>query len=187
MFRSIIKITGVLLVSLSLTGCATLSKEECQRGNWFQVGYTDGAEGQTIDRLNEHIKACADYKIAPDQMAYQQGRMQGVQQYCQTKGYSIGQKNQEYAWVCPKDLERKFLTDYMFGLKNILQETTLTYQQKQMDLNIEVGKMIALRESKDNKQINRIESLRNELRTLEQKQRDISGKINHVEHYLSTQ
>lgn len=181
------KTSLMLLVCVLLTGCASLSKEECQRGDWFHVGYTDGTEGYTEARFNEHIQACESYHIQPNQTLYQQGREQGLQMYCQSKGYALGQNNQNYGWVCPKSAERKFLTDYVFGLKSALQEAQLSYQQKQIDLNVEVTKLIAMRVKDDkNKQSTRIEALRQDLRSLEQKQRDILGKINHVEHYLRT-
>ena len=54
-FRFPVLLAGILV----LGGCAMLSKEECLRGDWRALGVTDGLNGETAARIDEHRKACA--------------------------------------------------------------------------------------------------------------------------------
>lgn len=103
------KIRQTLLVvaaALSgLTGCATLSKQECVMGNWQAIGFADGAAGRTPDYLSNHNKACAKVGIAADYRAWEQGRKEGLKQYCtETNAYQIGRRGVQVSPVCPANI-----------------------------------------------------------------------------------
>ncbi len=38
-------VSGTLLFVFLLTGCATLSQEECVNANWQTIGFEDGIQG----------------------------------------------------------------------------------------------------------------------------------------------
>ena len=72
-----------------------MNKAECLVSDWQMIGYEDGARGYGSQHLARHRKACAKHGVAPDLAAYQQGRSEGLQEYCQpTKGlldaYNVG-------------------------------------------------------------------------------------------------
>lgn len=69
-------------ISYFLVSCATLSKEECLKGEWRIVGYKDGVKGYDMKRLERHKKACKDYGIKPEITPYQEGRKAGLTYYC---------------------------------------------------------------------------------------------------------
>ncbi len=80
------------------------------------IGYEDGARGYGTDRLTRHRKACAKHSIVPDLAAYQEGRSQGLQEYCQpTKGFALGRSGASYPGACPAELEADFLAAYDTG------------------------------------------------------------------------
>ena len=107
-----------LFISLSLSGCATLDKDECTTANWTLIGLGDGHNGYGISRLDQHRKACAEYKAAPDVQAYTKGRERGLLKYCRaSNGYEEGISGTKYAGVCPAKLEPAFLDAYRFGSK----------------------------------------------------------------------
>lgn len=88
-----------------LTGCATLSKEECLTGNWQAIGFADGAAGRTPDYLNSHNKACSKVGVAADYRAWEQGRKEGLKQYCtETNAYQIGRRGTQISPVCPANV-----------------------------------------------------------------------------------
>lgn len=94
-----------LFVSLLLTGCATLSKQECLTGNWEAIGFSDGAAGRSAERLNSHNKACAKVNVAPDYQAWERGRQAGLKQYCtQDNAYQTGKHGYTLNAVCPADV-----------------------------------------------------------------------------------
>lgn len=88
-----------------LSGCATLSKEECTVGNWQTIGYNDGVAGYYSDRLAAHAKACAKVGTAPDYQTWERGRQRGLQQYCTvSNAYNIGKRGHDLNSVCPAAL-----------------------------------------------------------------------------------
>ena len=109
---------GYLLLPamMALGGCATMSGEECATGDWEAIGYEDGARGLTTEQFSSRRKACAKHGITPDFRAYQEGRDEGLVEYCQPgRGYSLGARGQAYHGVCDVALEEEFLDAYRVG------------------------------------------------------------------------
>ncbi len=104
-------ISGVLVIVAlaclaAISGCASLGKEECLNADWRTIGYEDGARGQQASRIGSHRKACAKYGVKPDFDLYENGRRQGLREYCTPRnGYYLGVRGGRYNGVCPKDLE----------------------------------------------------------------------------------
>lgn len=99
-----------------LSGCATMSGEECAAADWSSVGYEDGASGYPADRLGDHRKACAKHGYSPDLAAYRQGREEGLVDYCRAgRGFRAGESGANYHGVCPSHLEEDFLSGYRIG------------------------------------------------------------------------
>ena len=72
-------VLGVSLAVLALSGCASMSSEECVATDWWAVGHEDGARGYTSERFSRHRTACAKHGITADFGAYKEGREQGLQ------------------------------------------------------------------------------------------------------------
>ena len=102
--------------SLLLTGCATLSREECLRGDWYQIGVNDGQQGHQLTRLDSHRSACRDTPAIIDEGAYQAGRDIGLVSYCTpVSGYRVAADGDRYGNVCPINSETQFLQGYVLG------------------------------------------------------------------------
>jgi hypothetical protein len=107
---------AIVLITVALTGCATLSESECRSGAWSDVGFRDGRSGRVADRISEHAKACSEYGIVPDRAAYFEGRDEGLVQYCTMhNGFLVGSKNESYEGVCAVLDERQFLAGFNPG------------------------------------------------------------------------
>lgn len=105
-----------LISLLGLSGCATMSADECVTSDWHAIGYEDGARGYTADQLGNRRKACAKHGITPDFESYRAGREEGLRQYCQpSRGFSLGSRGTRYNGVCPGDLEADFVDAYNSG------------------------------------------------------------------------
>ena len=112
------KWTGILLslLVIGLAGCATMSGDECATSDWTAVGYEDGSRGYTSERFGKHRKACAKHGITADFEAYQQGRGQGLVEFCQPgRGFNLGVNGGQYNGVCSIELEADFLDAYRVG------------------------------------------------------------------------
>ena len=111
----------IVLLTVALVGCASLTKEDCLDGNWKQVGYIDAAYGFTNARFAEHVKACNRYDIAPDRAQYDAGYAEGLVRYCQpARGFQSGRNNVTYRDICPQTMEPDFLRGYRLG-RNLYQ------------------------------------------------------------------
>ena len=109
---------GMSLLVLGLGGCASMSSDECAMSDWSAVGYEDGSRGYTSDRFSSRRKACAKHGISADFQAYQQGRSEGLVEFCQPgRGFSYGANGGSYNGVCAADLEPQFLDAYRAGNK----------------------------------------------------------------------
>ncbi len=99
-----------------LSSCATLDENSCRTGDWRQLGYVDGLKGYATSRLAEHGKACAQYRIVPDETAWRLGYYEGQTYYCTAvSGYEQGRDGRGYGNVCPADSDRLFRPAYEDG------------------------------------------------------------------------
>ena len=48
------RLNAKVLMAYALSGCATMSPEECLQANWEEVGYNDAVEGYPVSRDSEH-------------------------------------------------------------------------------------------------------------------------------------
>lgn len=99
-----------------LSGCASMSEQECVTANWLDQGFRDGRTGQPLSRLADHRKACAKVGVRPDEGLYFTGRDQGITIYCTPENALLaGRQGQPYRNACPAALEQQFLVSYEQG------------------------------------------------------------------------
>jgi hypothetical protein len=103
-------LVGLLAVlSLLLSGCATLDEGQCRTVNWYQLGERDGAEGQARERMNAHAEACAEYGIRPNERDYLAGHDAGLRRYCVLdNAIREGLAGHDYRGVCPPGVGFRF-------------------------------------------------------------------------------
>ncbi|QHS10846.1 DUF2799 domain-containing protein [Sinimarinibacterium sp. NLF-5-8] len=119
---------------LAAGGCATLDESSCRSGDWQQIGYADGVNGQSASRLADHGKACARYGIAADQTGWQLGYAQGLGRYCTAEnGYVQGRDGRSYGNVCPAALDAQFRPAYDAGRRTHGLRQQLQSLDQQLD------------------------------------------------------
>jgi len=115
---SIGRVTFVMMLLVGLVGCASMNKSECLNADWHMIGMEDGSQGQPVSHIGKHRKACADYNIKPDLVAYEAGHAAGTEQFCtESNGFRLGKRGVFYSGVCPPALEENFVTGYDAGRK----------------------------------------------------------------------
>lgn len=136
--------SGVILLTIivaGLSGCATMSGDECMTSDWSAIGYEDGARGYTTDRLANRRKACAKHGVTPDFAAYQSGRDQGLVEYCQpSRGFNVGSNGGRYNGVCSVNLEADFLDAYnaghhLYSLRSRVNRANSSIKSKEHELD----------------------------------------------------
>lgn len=113
----------VVMILVSLSGCASLSEQECLQADatsWESIGYEDGYNGHHPDRrLNQHYEACSKLGVFPHRDTYMTGWSRGILGYCTPeRGYEIGlsgsRGNPE---LCPGDSGFLFQENAELGLQ----------------------------------------------------------------------
>ena len=137
-------ILALIFFTLFLSGCSTLSKDECKTADWKTIGYTDGIRGYKAIRIDKHRSACAEYNIKPNLGAYIKGRADGLQEYCTPNtAYKKGLSGYKYNGVCLGHNETKFLVAFNHGLniyhaKSELKKLEAKYAEEELYiLNLE--------------------------------------------------
>lgn len=137
---------SLVVVTMLLGACSSMTAEECSVLNWRSVGYEDGVAGLPGNHIGQYRKACAKHGIGTDLSAYQEGRETGLREYCQpANGFRVGARGDEYQGVCPAALERDFLGPYdsghqLFALEWRASNATRQLADKHNELNsIEQG------------------------------------------------
>lgn len=109
---------GVIAGAMLLGSCATMSEDECLAGAWGEKGYSDGAAGYPMSRLDDHAEACAKFQVAPDPVAYSSAREAGLRTYCTPdRGWAEGRSGNTYYGVCRPEEEAAFVPAYQDGLR----------------------------------------------------------------------
>ena len=125
---------------LALSGCATMSEDECLTSDWGAIGYEDGARGYTMEQFSNRRQACAKHGVTPDFRAYQEGRDEGLVSYCQpSRGYNLGVAGGTYHGVCDVALEEEFLDAYrvghqLYGLRSNVQSANNRIYSREREL-----------------------------------------------------
>lgn len=111
-----LSLVALMIALATLSGCATMSGDECLASDWSAIGYEDGARGYTMDRMSRYRKACAKHGVTPSLVDYQDGRDRGLVDYCQpNRGFAVGANGGSYSGVCHVNLEPNFLDGYRAG------------------------------------------------------------------------
>ena len=159
---------------LALGGGCALSKQECLEGDWYGIGYKDGSRCKENDRLLDHKKACAQYRVLPNESAYHRGRNEGLVVYCtEQNGYEMGSDIDKYNGVCPSEFEQMFLHGYLRGLDIAEDELHWEITQKSRELAENALALRDLNRKEYERQEKKIERLKSKLERLEDKLYDI--------------
>jgi len=106
----------ILTLVLITAGCASMNEDECRVADWRAIGYEDGVRGVSAAHIGERREACAEHGIAPDFAAYQQGREEGLEEFCTpASGYRLGRKGRTVGAICPANLQSDFRDAYKSG------------------------------------------------------------------------
>ena len=133
MKQGIYRLTG-LLVIVGLSGCATLSEEECRVGDWRTIGFEDGSVGKDVRDIGQHREACADYGITVDLDAYRQGHEEGMVVFCQpASGFELGTSGQPFIDSCPEELRSEFYAAFEDGNRVFKLRRDLNYRQQELE------------------------------------------------------
>ena len=68
----------LLLASLLLAGCKSMSPTECKVADWGRVGHADGTRGESDRRIADYTEDCGKVGVIPNAQLYRYGWDQGI-------------------------------------------------------------------------------------------------------------
>ena len=105
-----------MLFAVLVSGCETMSPDECKFANWRDIGLRDGLAGQPLSMLTDRTKDCNKAGSRVDSSIYMAGREQGLQSYCRIENAApLGLSGKSYAGVCPAGIDYEFRRRYQTG------------------------------------------------------------------------
>ncbi|WP_296478528.1 DUF2799 domain-containing protein [Roseinatronobacter sp.] len=112
------RFAALLLILATLSGCASISREDCLEGDWAAIGERDGETGRASEaQFARHVTACAKVEVTPERTLWEQGYARGLVTYCTPQtGLREGEAGRPYRNVCPVATEARFLQGYELGL-----------------------------------------------------------------------
>ncbi|WP_319533219.1 DUF2799 domain-containing protein [uncultured Cohaesibacter sp.] len=163
-----------LIIAPLLTGCASLTQEECATGDWSNIGLADATQGHAQSRLADHQKACKRYGIEPDEAKYLEGYRTGLAHYCTpTSGFKAGRDGYSYQNVCPAATEPEFMRGYLRGkVLHDIETQIIEVESRYRHLDREID---TARKAEDDKERRKtLQRLRDERRRLERERQRLA-------------
>lgn len=146
--------TAIIGLAVVLTGCATISEQDCQIGAWAEYGYKDGMNGRSGDRIADYAERCGKFGIKPDMTAYLSAHKRGVAQYCTyERGYDHGEEGRSFNKVCTGEMSADYVPGYDAGraryeIKQGRERLVDSYDQVVADI-AEVERRLSVEELED--------------------------------------
>ncbi len=123
------------LVAMALSGCATMSEEQCKGANWAALGQSDARDGDMPQFGADRVKSCAEKGVRGNLAEWQRGWEMGRREVC-TPGNAMAwaQRSSEYTpGFCPPDLEPVFMSVYAPARERYRFEKRIRDLQTQID------------------------------------------------------
>ncbi|WP_164558016.1 DUF2799 domain-containing protein [Massilia atriviolacea] len=107
---------AALLAAALMSGCDTMTADQCRSANWSDIGMRDGLAGKPMSTLDEHAKSCAKAGTRVDSASYVAGREHGLRSFCRLENAApLGLNGGAYAGVCPAPLDFEFRRRHQAG------------------------------------------------------------------------
>jgi len=148
-------------VAMLLSGCATMSSEQCMVADWYRLGEQDALAGRTADHLANRAGACQDAGYAADTQAWYAGFESALPSFCTLdNGFQFGIDGHRYQSTCPAPFSDEFLEGYRLGSEIYALEQSAFSTQRGMD---RIRNQIERELKKEQPDLDRVDDLQDDL------------------------
>lgn len=122
---------------LVLSGCQTLTEDECNVTDWRKLGTADGVAGRLQSHVARHQEACSQYGVTVDVPAWQSGWEEGIRRHCTPRsGLERGLRGGNYSSACPADQAFAYREAFNVGRDAYWAEREVREVQDELDAAI---------------------------------------------------
>lgn len=101
---------------LTLSGCATMTPDECRVADWYLIGELDARAGRAPAHFAQRDRDCREAGFPADQASWREGWDHGLTIFCTAdQGFRFGRDGGRYESICPATLERDFVSGFDLG------------------------------------------------------------------------
>ncbi|MBT3980385.1 MAG: DUF2799 domain-containing protein [Bacteriovoracaceae bacterium] len=106
-------------LSILISGCSSISKEECQTTDWFLKGQELGSLGKSSSRAKKNMKVCQEKGVSPNLAQFRKGYEEGLADHCSyDNGKILGESGKSSSLFCKGKLKSNYINGYRVGLKS---------------------------------------------------------------------
>ncbi len=131
-------LVGVGGAVLLLVSCETISEQDCQAGNWADIGYKDGVKGKSRAKIADYVQTCSEYGAEVDRQTYLQSYDTGLTYYCTyDNGFERGRNGSSYNTVCGGSDNTEGAADFRAGYDDGYSEYELRQRYARYETDID--------------------------------------------------
>ena len=133
--RHRVSLALLALGAVLLSGCASMSEEQCRGANWAALGQADARDGDMPQFGADRVTSCVEKGIPGNLAEWQRGWEMGRREVC-TPGNAVtwAQRSSDYTpGFCPPDMEPVFLSVYTPARERYRFEKRIRDLQSQID------------------------------------------------------
>lgn len=126
------KLFLIYILIFLLTGCSSLSKEDCSNKNWFNLGKSDAISGEVEPKIDDYRRDCSEYGLQIRSMDYLKGYEVGLKKYCTYhNGLSRGEDGEDSHSLC-EEANPEYKKGYLTGLREFKKKESIVELQKKL-------------------------------------------------------
>jgi hypothetical protein len=112
-FSSLLLSLAMPVALLGLSACSgKMSKSDCEKSDFYEIGLKDGKNGKNADRLGEIKEMCSSHGVTVAEDKYTYGRKVGLTEFCDEGQAKKDAKKGVTDSVCAKEAVPPYQTAY---------------------------------------------------------------------------
>lgn len=106
----------LLAMVFFVSGCASLTKEQCENPDWEHIGEVDGSKGLPTKNYKYHVDTCRRKYDAAEKEVYLKGWNKSIGEFCTAKnGYESGAFGLQGSYACDAEQYPDFHEQFKLG------------------------------------------------------------------------
>lgn len=111
--KSLLSLSLAVPFALLAACSGKMSKSDCEKADFYEIGLKDGQKGKGAERLNEIKEMCSAHGVAVAEPRYTYGRQVGLAEYCDADRAEDDAEDGKTDSICLKEKVPPYETAYL--------------------------------------------------------------------------